>query len=710
MAGRQIRVEVVGDARQLEAALGRASTRTQNFGKDLQRTGRTLTTHMTLPIVAAGAAAVKFAADFDSSMERIQGLVGANTKQMARYRKSILDLAPAVAQGPRELADALYFVTSSGFRGAQALDILRQSAKASTAGLGDTKTIADLVTSAMTAYGTKALSAAQATDILVAATKAGKGDPQEFAQALQLNVAAANTLGISFDQLAAATAALSTVNSNVSEDATQLSGIMTALSKPTREAEKEMHRLGLSAAGLRQEVRDKGLLDTLLDLQHRTHGNVAELNKLFPNIRGARGFFTLVGKAAQKNVSIFDQVAHSTGDMNKAFQTALTNDPKAQFEKLTAQLQVLAIVVGETLIPILLRVAGAVVSVLNEFNGLSGGMQNAVLIGVALLAALGPVVSIVGTITTVVTGAAAAFRALAAGELLAAGPITLIIVAVAALAFGLVVAYQRSETFRNIVNGAFNAVKHAAGTVADFIRGPLAAAFSVIKNVAGRVIEFIRDHWRIIATVIGGPVIGAIILVATHLHTIRDVAGSALGFMHDKFQSVVGPIQSVIRWIGSVIDKVASLVSWIGRIHWPSPPGWLTGSLLSHFASGTMSARGGLAVVGERGPELVAMPRGSRVWPAGETRNMLGRSGGGGSQPIIVYTTVTLDGRAVGQSVQRFDGDHRRQNGGRGAFADGGLLHPETRVLGRPAIRYDADVPGHHSLRNGGVVVVGHCA
>jgi phage-related tail protein len=47
------------------------------------------------------------------------------------------------------------------------------------------------------------------------------------------------------------------------------------------------------------------------------------------------------------------------------------------------------------------------------------------------------------------------------------------------------------------------------------------------------------------------------------------------------------------------------------------------------FAVGTRNAPGGLALVGERGPELVNLPRGSQVVPAAQTSNMLGGVGDG---------------------------------------------------------------------------------
>ena len=104
------------------------------------------------------------AADYQSSMQKINGLVGISQKQVNAWSDDILELGKTLPQSPKDLADAMFFITSAGLRGKTALDALKQSAKASAAGLGETKVVADAVTSAMNAYGKKNLSAAQATD------------------------------------------------------------------------------------------------------------------------------------------------------------------------------------------------------------------------------------------------------------------------------------------------------------------------------------------------------------------------------------------------------------------------------------------------------------------------------------------------------------------------------------------------------------------
>lgn len=51
-----------------------------------------------------------------------------------------------------------------------------------------------------------------------------------------------------------------------------------------------------------------------------------------------------------------------------------------------------------------------------------------------------------------------------------------------------------------------------------------------------------------------------------------------------------------------------------------------TGGGVQEHATGTLSAPGGWSLLGERGPELVDLPPGSRVYPAGQTRQMLNQT------------------------------------------------------------------------------------
>jgi len=100
---------------------------------------------------------------------------------------------------------------------------------------------------------------------------------------------------------------------------------------------------------------------------------------------------------------------------------------------------------------------------------------------------------------------AAASKAWAAAQwlvnaALTANPIGIVVVAIAALVAGLILAYKHSETFRRIVDAAFKAVKDAAQAAFSWITGnwsrlqsTLTAPFTVAWDVISGIIEKIRS-------------------------------------------------------------------------------------------------------------------------------------------------------------------------------------------------------------------------
>jgi hypothetical protein len=72
----------------------------------------------------------------------------------------------------------------------------------------------------------------------------------------------------------------------------------------------------------------------------------------------------------------------------------------------------------------------------------------------------------------------------------------------------------------------------------------------------------------------------------------------------------------------------------------------------SKYATGTLSARGGLALVGELGPELVDLPAGARVYTANETKAIAAnRSGSGVSSGGSVEVIFGSDGSQLGDAI-----------------------------------------------------------
>lgn len=156
-----------------------------------------------------GQAAIQASRNFELSFSRIKGLVGISTDAIETMKKGVLEMATETTRGPEELAEALYFITSAGLRdSAVAMDVLNTSARAAASGLGETKTVADAVSSAINAYGVASLSAGRATDVIVAAVREGKAEADTMAPAFSKVLPVAAAFGASFEDVAAAIASL----------------------------------------------------------------------------------------------------------------------------------------------------------------------------------------------------------------------------------------------------------------------------------------------------------------------------------------------------------------------------------------------------------------------------------------------------------------------------------------------------------------------
>lgn len=198
---------------------------------------------------------------------------------------------------------------------------------------------------------------------------------------------------------------------------------------------------------------------------------------------------------------------------------------------------------------------------------------------------------------------------------LTANPIGLVIAGIALLVAGLVLAYTKSETFRNIVSGAFNAVKHAA-----------VSAFNWVKK-----------NWPLLLAIITGPIGIAVLAVVKNFDRIKGAFRGAINWIIRAWNGLEFKIPEVNTHIPGV-GKVGGMTLGV-----PDIPEIGTGGTIK---------RGGAAIVGDRGPELVRFPTGSTVYDAGQTRAARGSLR---SMPVTVIANLHLSGRQIHSEVFRVE-------------------------------------------------------
>lgn len=403
-------IEILSDfsafARSIDAGLRKAQPKLSKVGKDM-------TKFVTLPILAAGAASVKLAVDFEKSMTEIQALAGQSRAQVHEWGEELLDLAPKVGRAPQELSEALYFVASSGVDASKAMEIVKLSAEAAASGLGDTQTVADLTTSAMNAYATSGLSAAEAIDTLTEAVKLGKGEASDFAPVLGQVLPTSSELGVTFSDVAAALAAMTTTGIDAAEGATRLRAIFSSLLKVTPQQAEAFSDAGLSAEELRESLSEEGLLPTLQKIKGAVGDNTEALANMFPNVRALQGVLALVGQNGENVARIFDDMGDSTGALNRAFAIT-TEDTAFKMNQAFAQLQAAGIKIGETLIPIVQKVVGFFGDLFERIADLSPAAAHVVTSFAGVAAAMGPFILLLGNMPRIIDTVKTAFTQLGA--------------------------------------------------------------------------------------------------------------------------------------------------------------------------------------------------------------------------------------------------------------------------------------------------------
>ena len=388
------------------------------FGRKTSEVGDKMTRSVTLPVIGAGAAIFKASNDFDTAMSQIVGLVGVASDQVEEWKDDLLRLGPELGKTPQELAEALFFVTSAGFRGSEAIDVLTASAKASVGGLGETASIADAVTSAINAYGAESISASEATDTLVAAVREGKLEAASLTPVMGRLLPVAANLGVEFDEVSGFMATMSRTGADASSAASGLRGIMAKLQKPTAQANDILKEYGLSAEGLRKQVKDEGLLSVLRTLDETFGDNEEAMGKVFEDVEALTAVYNVLGQDAEVVDGIMQGVSKATGATQKAFESV---DPEAQqwrqsLAEVNATLIELGNDIGPMIADVIKTIAEQVRGAMEWWNGLSEGQQKTIIKMVGFLAVAGPVLSIVGRLITAVSGAASAFKWLTVGK------------------------------------------------------------------------------------------------------------------------------------------------------------------------------------------------------------------------------------------------------------------------------------------------------
>jgi TP901 family phage tail tape measure protein len=382
---------------QAAASMQKFGARVNEAGKDFGKIGKDLSMKLTLPIAAIGGAAIKTALDFNKGMANIATLIPGNQKRVAELGDAIIKMSKDTGTSTTDLSTGMYQVVSAFGDTSEAVGQLAAANKAAKAGLSTTEESISLLSAVTKGYGdTTAAAVTKASDLALTTVRLGQTTFPELAGSMGRVVPMAKALNTSQEELFATFATLSGVTGNASEVSSQLKGVFSSMMKPTTDMQMAIQSLGYSGADAM--IKQLGLVGSMQKLADTTGGSQEKMAAMFGSVEGLTAALALTGAQAGAFKQKMAEMGKATGATEQAFRDQTTGIGAAGFnmEKLMATIKALAIKIGQTLLPFVERVAAVFATVADIVGNLPGPILDLVLVLAGIVAAVGPILAVVG--------------------------------------------------------------------------------------------------------------------------------------------------------------------------------------------------------------------------------------------------------------------------------------------------------------------------
>lgn len=399
MGSRSLNIFIGINDSKFQKGLMRVSKKLTKFGNQMKSVGKSMTRNVSMPLAGIGVASIKLAADFETSMTKIATLVGASAEELRGYESAIKSLSVETGTSAQQLAEGLFFITSAGFSGQEALDALEVSAKGAALGMGEMSDVSNALTSIMTAYAREGMTAAEAGDLLHETLKQGKFEASEFMGKLGSVIPVAAAAGISMEELGAASATMSKLSGDAAGTLTAMRSLMLGLLKPSEKQKEILEGIGLSTSDL-SSMMDESLMGTLQFLFQNLEGNNEALLNVFGSSKAVTGALSTMGLQAETYATVLDGMNKSQGNVNEGMDT-LSKTAGQQFKKTLVQLQNVGIELGQALLPPITKLVKFLMQGVTAFQRLDKTTKSIIIGFGAVAFAIGPLITLGGTLMTV---------------------------------------------------------------------------------------------------------------------------------------------------------------------------------------------------------------------------------------------------------------------------------------------------------------------
>lgn len=530
-------INILGNNTGLDDAMKQAQKSVDKFGKGMADVGKSLTSLVTVPLVAVGGASLKVASDFESAFAGVRKTVDATEEQFGELRQGIRDMAKEMPQSASDIAkvgeaagqlgiktEAILGFTKTMVNLGVATNMTSDEAASALARLANITQMPQdqfgKLGSSIVALGNNfATTESEITDMALRLAGAGHQVGMSEADILGLS-AALSSVGVEAEM---GGSAISRVMVRMQVAATSM-GKVDALTKATGMSLRELQLLAdnnskdfkalADALGMTQ-TQMGNIVDGGVDLQNfsKIAGVTSDqFKKSFETdaVGALTAFINGLGNADQAGTSAInmleemgiteirlrdsllrlgnagDLVTNATKLSNEAWgeNTALTNEAEQRYKTFASQMQILknklsdiAITIGDALMPIVLQAVDTMQPFVDKITELAEKFTTLSPASQQMIVIVAAIAAAMGPLLVILGQVVSSVSGLMPVFAALTSPVGLIVAAVAGLAAGLVYLYQTNDTVRDALNSAWESIKSVAlavwGVVGSFIMGQI---------------------------------------------------------------------------------------------------------------------------------------------------------------------------------------------------------------------------------------------
>ncbi len=559
--------ETTGSA---SANLAKVSAVSGEFGNKVKGVGQSL-----LPVTGAltgvGVASTVMANNFNDAMSQAAGALDKPMSEMEDLRQLAIQTGQDTVFSATDAGNAITELAKGGLTEADikagALKTTMDLAASSGMDLGEA---ANVVVQAMGAFGLSANESAEAANALAGAAAASSTDVEPLTQALAQCSAGAKNAGWSIQETTAVLARFADAGIEGSDAGTSLKTMLQRLAAPTDSAATMIKQLGIQTRDSNGDLL--GASEIAEELQNKLGGlDSASRDAALSTIFGSDAMraATVMMDSGTEGIQKYINAANDQEAAQRLANSQMSDGSRA-IEELKGSLETAAIQIGDTLAPIVQKVAELITALVNKFSALPEGVQQVIVVVGILVAALGPLLMVIGQISLGISAVAGALSKLSGiggvatklvGGIKTAvtgllGMITAhpVIAVITAIIAALVTLYNKCEWFREGVNRILKAIRDGF--------------FAAWDGIVEFFTETIPNAWNeMLSSLLANPTIRTIVTTITDSFTklkenlngiwngIKQLAQNAWEFIKN---ATLAPVLLMIDLVTGDFEKLKS--------------------------------------------------------------------------------------------------------------------------------------------------------